>query len=221
MKSRFTASKTKEIKYATSLFAFLLIIWGFYRLLIFQVPEVLEVVIIKPIIWLVPTYYFLRKERSSFSSLGFTSKNLFYSAYFAITLGAIFAFEGMAINFIKYRGFNFSANIGTEPFIMAIFFSFVTAISEEIAFRGYIFTRIWDAIGNEWISNIVTSIAWSLIHLPIAFFDWKLDFAPLITYLVLVFVFSLGSTYVFARTKNILSSIFLHVLWQWPIILFR
>jgi membrane protease YdiL (CAAX protease family) len=31
----------------------------------------------------------------------------------------------------------------------------------------------------------------------------------------------MGSAFIFSRTKNIWGSILLHVLWAWPIILFR
>jgi membrane protease YdiL (CAAX protease family) len=39
--------------------------------------------------------------------------------------------------------------------------------------------------------------------------------------MIVIFLFSIGTTFVFLRTKNIIAPILLHVLWQWPIILFR
>lgn len=145
----------------------------------------------------------------------------FPAIYFAIGLGLIFAAEGLAVNYLKYGHFNFQANLGNQTFLISLGLSFATAISEEIAFRGYIFTRLWSALKNEWTANIVTSVAWTAIHIPVAVFVLKYNLSEAVIYLFLTFIFGLGSAFVYARTKNIISPIFLHVIWEWPIILFR
>lgn len=211
----------KQFKYAVILSVYLLIVWGFYRF-IFELPEPVEELFIKPIVWLIPVFYFLRKERESVTSLGVTFKNIFPSVYYALGLGAFFVMEALVINFVKYGGrFNLGANIGELPFLTSLGLSFATAITEELVFRGYIFTRVWKFLKNELTANIVTSVFWALIHVPITIFVWKLDFSASILYLMLTTIFGMGSAFIFARTKNILSPILLHVLWQWPIILFR
>jgi hypothetical protein len=214
-------SKMRNFKNAVKFAVYLLIVWGFYRFL-FQLPEVVEELIIKPILWLTPVFYLLYKEKASLSSLGFTFKNLFPAVYYSIGLGLVFVFEALIINLIKYKGeFNLGANIGSLPFLSAFWLSFATAITEEITFRGYIFTRVWGYLKNELWSNILTSLFWALIHLPITIFVWKWGISESLIYLALTTIFGVGSAFVFARTKNILSPILLHVLWQWPIILFR
>jgi hypothetical protein len=99
--------------------------------------------------------------------------------------------------------------------------SFATAISEEITFRGYLFTRLLHFFKREMAANLVTTILWSLIHVPISIFWWNLDFSGTMGYLALTIVFGFGASFIFARTKNIISPILLHVLWEWPILLFR
>ena len=213
--------KLLNFKRAVYLAVYLLVAWGFYRFL-FQLPEEIEETIVKPLVWLIPVFYLLKVERSSLTSIGLTTKNLFPAVYYALGLGLVFVVEAMVINYIKYGGqFNLNANIGQLPFMAALALSFVTAFSEEITFRGYIFTRVWDFVKNELYANILTSVFWAMIHVPITIFVWKLDFTASVTYLILTTIFGVGSAFVFARTKNILSPILLHVLWQWPIILFR
>ncbi len=212
--------KETAIKHATILAAYLLIVWGFYRLF-FKLPEEIEELIIKPIVWLVPVFYLVKKEGGNLSSLGITTKKLFPAIYFALSLGAVFAIEAMIINFIKYDGFNFLANIGEKALLSSIGISFATAFSEEISFRGYLFNRIWHALKKEWLANIITSFIWALIHVPMAIFIWKLSMDAAIAYLFLTTIFGIGSAFIFARTQNVFSSILLHVLWEWPIILFR
>lgn len=214
-------SQIKSLKYAVSLAAYLLIVWGFYRFL-FQLPENIEEIVIKPIIWLVPVLYLLKREGAGLESIGVTLKNIFPALYFALGLGVFFVMEAILINFIKYGGsFNFGANIGSLPILASFGLSFATAFSEELAFRGYILSRFWNALKNPWQAIIITSLLWALVHVPITFFVWKLDLTSAVTYLVLTFIFGLGSSFVYTKTKNVFSSILLHVLWQWPIILFR
>lgn len=211
----------KSFKYAVGLSVYLLIVWGFYRFL-FQLPETLEELFIKPIVWLLPVFYLLKKEKENISSLGITLKNLFPAIYYALGLGAFFVIEALVINFVKYGGkFNLGSNLGELPFLTSLGLSFATAVSEELTFRGYVFTRIWKFLGSELYANLVTSFFWALIHVPITFFVWKLDLSASLIYLFLTTLFGVGSAFVFARTRNILSPILLHVLWQWPIILFR
>ena len=49
-------SQTKLIKHATILVTYLLVVWGFYRFL-FKMPEEVEELLIKPIIWLLPVFF--------------------------------------------------------------------------------------------------------------------------------------------------------------------
>ena len=214
------AAKTTVIKHVTIYSAYLVLIWAFYRFL-FDLPDQVEELVIKPIVWLIPIFWLNHKEGFSLSSLGLTLKNLFPAIYLSLGLGAIFVLEAVLTNFFKYGRFNFAANIGNIPILTSLGISFATAFSEEVSFRGFIFGRLWYALEDEWAANITSSLIWTLVHVPIAFFVWKLDLVSGILYLFLTAVFGMGSAFVFGRTKNIFGSILLHVLWEWPIILFR
>ena len=216
-KKRIKNSKYKNIKHFSF---YLLVVWGVYRLL-FNFPEEAEELFIKPFLWLTPVIYLLGREGGGLKSLGFTKKGLFPALYFSIALGAGFALEGLVLNFFKYGGVDFAANIGRTTFLAAFLLSIATAFTEEVVFRGYIFNRLWQKSKNELGSNLISSFIWALIHLPITILWWKLGLVEMAFYFVLVFIFGVGSSFVFARSKNIASSVLLHVLWEWPIILFR
>jgi membrane protease YdiL (CAAX protease family) len=213
-------NKTAVIKYVTIYSAYLIIIWAFYRFL-FQFPDNIEELIIKPILWLLPVIYFVRKERARISSLGITLKNLFPSIYLSLGLGSVFVIEGLLSNYLKYGNFNFAANIGNLPLMSSLGLSFATAFSEETAFRGYIYSRLANVMKNEFGANIIQTILWTGIHVPIAFFVWGYTVPQGIVYLFITAIFGMGSAFIFSRTKNVFGSILLHVLWEWPIILFR
>ncbi len=213
-------AKTTVVKHVTIYSCYLLIIWALYRFL-FKLPDQVEEIVIKPIIWLVPIFWLTAKEKFSYDSLGLTFKKFFPSIYLSLGLGAVFVFEALLTNVLKYGRLNFTANIGDLPIIISFGISLVTAFSEEIAFRGYIFGRLWFSLSDEWAANVISSLIWTVVHIPIAFFIWKLSMAAGIFYLLLTAAFGIGSAFIFGRTRNIYGSILLHVLWEWPIVLFR
>lgn len=220
MTTKSDVSKIKLAKYAISFSTFLLLFWGLYRLL-FQLPENIEELLIKPIVWLIPVWYLLKKEKARPVSLGITTKNLRQAFLMSLGLGVLFMAEALIVNYFKYGSINIIFNQGRSIFGIALAVSLATSISEEVAFRGYIFNRMWQAFGNELFANIISTVIWTLIHIPITIFVWKLPSSDALIYLLMTGLFGFGSSFVFARTKNIISSILLHLLWAWPIILFR
>src|SRR3989339_1126006 len=162
-------NKINAIKNSAILASFLLVVWGFYRLL-FQLPEEIEEFFIKPIIWLVPTFFLLWREKSGLSSVGLTLKNLFPAIYFSLALGTLFVLEAMVINYLKHDKFDFGSFIGGKPLLASFVITLATAVSEEIAFRGFLFNRVWYALGKEWTANLITSVVWAVIHVPVTVF---------------------------------------------------
>ena len=213
-------AKTTLVKNVTIYSVYLILVWAFYRFL-FRLPDQVEELVVKPILWLLPLFWFLRKEGFGISSLGITFKKLFPAIYLSLALGAIFVGEGLLTNFLKYGGFHFGANLGSTPFAASLGLSFITAFSEETAFRGYIFSRLLVSLKSELGANIIQTLLWTAIHVPIAFFVWGYTLSQGIVYLFLTAVFGMGSAFIFGRTKNIAGPVLLHVLWEWPIILFR
>lgn len=212
-----------SLKHIFALFSFIFILWSFYRYLPQVLPLWAEELILKPVIWLLPTFWLLKKvEKRRFNSLGFNKQNLFPSIYWGVGLGLVFAFEGLITNIFKYKGLHLVAlDYSLWFFVGLLSLSLVTAFSEELVFRGYIFNRLWQIWDKEWLANIVSSLLFVGIHLPIGVF--VLGYTPMVmvAYLFFVFIFGFGSAFVFARTRNLISSILLHIFWAWPIILFR
>lgn len=212
-------SRVSVIKNVAIYSTYLILFWAFYRFL-FQLPDTIEELFVKPIIWLVPLFYFTAKEKTGLSSLGLTFKNLVPSVYLSLGLGAFFVLEALATNFVKYGHFSFASNF-SELTLSVVGLSVVTAFVEEVSFRGYIFSRLNFALKSELAANLVQTGLWIIIHVPIAFFIFNLTIPAALTYLFLTAIFGLGSAFVYAKTNNIWGSVLLHLLWGWPIILFR
>jgi membrane protease YdiL (CAAX protease family) len=60
-----------------------------------------------------------------------------------------------------------------------------------------------------------------IIHLPVLIITYKLGIQDIGIRLLLTGILGFGSAAIFARTGNIASSVLLHMLWSWPIVLFR
>jgi hypothetical protein len=114
-----------------------------------------------------------------------------------------------------------SLSYSPDEFLGLFLISVATAFSEETVFRGYLFNRLWQIWKNEGLANLVSSLLFVIVHLPIGVFVLGYRPVMMLAYLFFVFIFGFGSAFVFGRTKNLLSSILLHIFWSWPIVLFR
>lgn len=203
------------------LYLFIFIVWGLYRL-IFRLPESVEEIILKPLLWLVPTFYIVFKiEKKGLLSLGYNTKDFGRSFLKGLSFGVLFLVVGLSLNYIRYGGFEFKNLPLGEFFWPAIFLSFVTAITEETVFRGYILNRLWEITKSGGAANILSSVGFSLIHLPITIFIYHYSLPQVFIFTLLVFLSSLGSGLLFVWTKNIWASILIHVFWSWPIIFLK
>ena len=211
------------VRHVFALFSFIFIIWSIYRYFPEFIPIWAEELILKPLVWLVPTFWLVTKiEKQSLKSLGITGKNFFVSVYWGLGLGVVFALEGLLTNVFKNRGLNLVASdLSSTGFLTLFLLSFVTAFSEETVFRGYIFNRLKQIWRSEWLASLVSSGLFVAIHLPVGIFTLGYTPGILLVYLFFVFIYAFGSAFVFARSQNLVSSVILHSLWSWPIILFR
>lgn len=210
------------LKHVFALFSLIFVVWAVFRHLP-EPPEWLTELVLKPLFWLTPTLFLVKKiENAPLSSLGITKKNLFPSLYWGIGLGFLFSLEGFLANILKYHGPNFIAlNYSGIMFLGFLGLSLVTAISEEITFRGYIFRRLWAIWGTELFANFISAVLFALIHLPVGIFVLGYTPGMMAVYLFFVFMYGSAAAFIFARTGNLVSSILLHMFWTWPIILFR
>jgi len=184
-------STDKRLHLVFSYWAFLFIAWGLYRFL-FRLPEEIEEGVIKPILWLGSVFWVvaIREKRPFFSSLGWKLKNIFPALYWGLGVGFILALEGILINWLKYGSFSFikAPYQSVDIFLIGLALSVVTSICEETVFRGFILNRCLEIIKKENGANILVSVGFALIHLPVVFFVYHYSIVPALTYFLLVFL---------------------------------
>jgi len=214
-----TISPSLSLHHLAAAYLFIFTVWGFFRLL-FRLPEELEELVLKPLIWLSPVIYILYIEKKSLPSIGWTIHRLRSALAWGLGLGVLFAAEGFLVNYLKFGHIAPPLSISPQSFYFLIVLSLVTAVSEETVFRGFFFSRLLEIGKSEILANITTSVSWTIIYLPIAIFIKHYDLPQLSIFLFLVFIFGIGSAFVYARCKNIAAPILLHLLWSLPIVIF-
>jgi membrane protease YdiL (CAAX protease family) len=213
--------KVESSKTVFIIFIFVFLVWSFYRATFF-LPEWLEELVIKPFVFLGPVFWLLKKEKKPLSSLGMTSKCLFKNIYLGLGLGMVFSLIGLLTNYLKYGSLSF-INFGLtgSSLLWLMFLSLATAFSEEVFFRGYIFTRLLQAWKDELSAGLVSAFLFSLIHLPIAFFVWEYGPGMMLSQGLLSFLVGFGNAFLMARTQSIIAPTLNHSLWSLAVFLFR
>ena len=192
-------------------YGFVFLTWFFYRYYT-QNSDVIDELIFKPLIWIAPVMLV-------FSSLGL-QLNLKRPAISAVIISLL---AGITLAIVQIATqvrtgdisqLNLPDNIIWIPII-----TMATAVSEEILFRGFILQQLLKKVPNL-LANLITSIMFALIHIPILLFIYNADiqFMSIGMYIVLVSSFMFGYLYIY--TKNLWSPILAHFVYNLILSLF-
>jgi membrane protease YdiL (CAAX protease family) len=128
---------------------------------------------------------------------------LFYLISFS--LGSSFEF-GSFPNLRGYEGYSYSVGL---VFVLYLLFSVFGAFAEEVAYRGYVQTRIYSKYGML-IGIIASTVFFSLQHIHVFQVSWILQFVE--NQLLHVVLFGIFTGYLFHRSKaNLWSVVAFHV----------
>lgn len=201
-------------------FLYLLIVWSIYRFLFHQ-TEIVDEVLVKPVIWLLPLFLvFLPQSRLSLKDLGIKREGLSTALFLSLGLGFVFLLVSLYTNYQKYGHWEFLASAGTDNLWTLILLILATSITEELVFRGYLFSALKQIL-HSWLAGSLAVLFWVIIHIPVTFFFLNLATADALVYLVLTALYGVGALTVYVVTGNLLAPILIHLMWSIPIILFR
>lgn len=204
-----------EAIYIIGYFLFLVIFWTIARLYILPQLEksltnlsflyALSEAIIKILIWTVPIYIILTLQKVNVISFLKLNSNVKKGIAFGLLMGLAF----IIIHIIKVRGFN--KHITYTDFINTFL---LVGIIEEISFRGYLMQKL-KIYMNSIKSNILTSIMFMAIHVPIALYNNNIDPLYFIQVGILSFIFG----HFFEETDSLICPIIMHSLWDLSIVI--
>lgn len=214
-------SKTQSM---LNIWAIVLIMWSVYRAK-FQLPEVIDELIAKPIVFLLPVYWYIKNtEKKDFGpSVWLTTTKLFSNIYLSLFIGAIFALSALMANYGKFGTFSFGEtllNMHAQSLVFAIVIALFTAFCEEVVSRGFVLKRLYEESGNVYTSSFLASVLFLILHIPILLTNLKLTGSVLLWFMVTDFILSLINSFVFLSRRSLVSPILIHALYNLSIILY-
>ena len=176
-------------------YLYLIVAWGVFRYFV-RLPEVITELWFKPMIWLVPLYWWhlsLKGEPKLFG--GKTLPALGWGV-----LGGMTYFVALRL----------LANVGLVFDINRIGIAGVTAVVEELTFSGVILSILLKETKHEGKSLALTGLAFAAIHLPRQIFVFSLNPALLVGAFSLAFFVGLINGFLRLRSNNVLAAIVAH-----------
>lgn len=205
------------------LYVYVLLIWGFYRL-IFRFPLEVEEVVLKPLVFLVPVFLRIRTDGKTWAerlnSIGITWKNLFAALAFGLSLGVFYLFVGRMGQLFRFGSSAPYGNTSDSP-VNVILLALATAISEEILFVGYFLPRLHRLWKQEWKVAMMVAVGFAALHVPILVFHYHFPVGLVLGQFLLTFVLGFGNSVLMLRLKNVVAPILSHALWGIAVLLFR
>lgn len=171
-------------------YLYLLIAWGSFRYLV-RLPEVIEELWFKPLIWLVPLFWW---NLALPSKVTMFSKNWLESICWGGFLGGIYLFLIGNFNFRSWT-----------PEILMI--ALATAITEEMAFSGFVAGYLEKIQKGSWVNWIIIGLMVMVIRLPMLWFVYKLGFRESLGVVLFAGASGVMNAWVRIQTGNVTGSI--------------
>lgn len=173
-------------------FLYLLLFWGSFRYFV-QLPEVIEELWFKPLIWLVPLFWW---------NLSLKSKIVFFSNKWKESLALGF---GVAlVYFLMLRsqsGRVFEINLDLIGVVLSI------AIVEELTFSGFVFGYLEKLKKGSILNFLIVGLMVALIRLPILFFVYQASGREVFGVLLVAFSSGVVNAWIRQKTGSVAGSI--------------
>ena len=140
-------------------YLYLILVWGSFRYFI-RLPEVIEELWFKPVLWLVPIFWWnlsLRKEKIVFFGKKW-GRSLF--------LGILFA--GIYFVLLRYKDWS---SVQFDSNLLGV--ALATAVTEEMTFSGFVAGYLAKRQSNLWLNLVIVGSMAAVIRLPILFFVYQ------------------------------------------------
>lgn len=161
---------------------------------------------------LLPIFIYLKIRKQKFRSLGFKKEKIIKS----ILLGALFSFPFVMPTIVQWVGQG--RRYGDSSVLVWQFFYFFLEIAlvEEIAFRGFIQTRIQGLIKNKGLGILAVGFLFSMMHIPFQMQVYHMSLVSFVAqdavHLAITFGMHLYFVYLYTRDQNILAPAIAHTL---------
>lgn len=194
--------------------AIILIIWSVYRSYFkTDLPIWIDEFVAKPLIFLVPIYYYVSKvEKQSFwKAIDFKTKHIGKDVLVGLGIG-ISLLVISTIVYLTKAPLKPIANLSMVGFYVLI--AFASSFSEEILSRGFVLKRLYAESQNVFQSVFFSSFLFFFLHIPIIFTNPDIRGVMLIQIMLTDLLLSFGVSLVYLQRKDIIIPIIIHALYN-------
>lgn len=174
-------------------YLYLILVWGSFRYFI-RLPEVIEELWFKPILWLVPIFWWnlsLRKE-----------KVLFFGKKWgeSLLLGILFA--GIYFVLLRYKDWS---SVQFDSNLLGV--ALATAVTEEMTFSGFVAGYLAKRQSNRWLNLIIVGLMTAVIRLPILLFVYQAGLLEVVGVILVAMTSGVINAWIRLRSGNVTGSI--------------
>lgn len=188
---------TKSLKRLVIYYIFVFLAWASFRLFI-RLPEVVSELWFKPVIWLVPLFWWQISEGRERVKL------------FGGRLGEALAW-GLLVGLFYYVVVKLVMKTAWwTASLDGIGIGLAAAVVEEVTFSGIILPRMIRALGRPDLSLILVAMMFATMRLPINLFVFHLDLRSLMGAFILAFLVAVVNGFIRLRSNNTLAAITAH-----------
>lgn len=173
-------------------YIYLILVWGSFRYFI-RLPEVIEELWFKPVLWLVPLFWWnlaLREKIVMFS--GRWGKSLILG----LLVGAFYFL------ILKYK------NIGNYQFDLNLMgVALATAVTEELTFSGFVAGYLEKIRKGNLFNLMIVGLTAAVIRLPILLFVYQAGGKEILGVLLVALATGVINAWIRVRTGNVAGSV--------------
>lgn len=174
-------------------YIYLLLVWGSFRYFV-RLPEVIEELWFKPVIWLIP-FFWWRMSLNGKPDL-FKGK-IYLSGGLGLLVGGLY--------FGLLKGLGFVEQISWSFDVLGI--ALVTAVIEELTFSGLVLGLLDWVRGKKIFNLLLVGLMVVGVHLPINIFVFKMQGTELLGVMVWLLSMAIVNGWIRQRTGNVVGSI--------------
>lgn len=215
--------KKDSLQKALNFWAIILIIWSFYRLN-FQFSIWFDEFIAKPLIFILPVYYYIVniEKKRFFQTLSWKLTIRFSEYLFILGLGSLILFSGLLGKIVRSGSAQNTLDWSYKlfPFLLLVIIAMASAVSEEILSRGFVLRKIYSDSKNIWKSSFFASILFFFLRIPILFTAANISGNLILTVMMTDMIFSMVASLLYLTQKNLTYPILIHAFYNVSILLF-
>ncbi|MEG0593134.1 MAG: CPBP family intramembrane glutamic endopeptidase [Coprobacillus sp.] len=155
------------------------------------------------------TILFLKIRKQSMSSIGIGNGNWKQSCLIGIVI-ATFLFYSNCLSHVL-DGSNL---VAVSEIVKFVIYYFTVALCEEIVFRGYISTRLYGIIKNQYLVIVISGLLFIIMHFPYRMIAYGMTISGLTIYnmgwILDLFITHTVLSFIYLKTNSLYGSIISH-----------